>query len=294
MTVSILLSNVLDCYLLKKDMIVLSSFINDMVEGMCLSETESQSEKLIPIFQENGFLPDTLDESLEVEELPEQIALHAPKKILTFDCECIENPEDYAGLFIHFVTHADLNDKVSEIRSSYNYDNEQASLSCIIDGKKHSKTWKQSSDWVTEEYFEFVNQLFGKYFKINFVSLPAVDQCLELIILDTENSKIAQEFFDRIGGKIDPDEESGYRILLTIIFSIIGLIITTLVGWYFFGFWISFGISIGFWVIFALVKAIRIVNAQEAQEEFEKELQENPEMIGKLAVEFMEELKKQK
>jgi hypothetical protein len=273
-------------------MMFISHFIGTVVEGMMDSKTEKLLETILPVLKESNWVSKDVDEDIEPNEVAEHIRAHAADRIVMLDCECIENDDDYAGLLAMFVENAKLSDKVSDIQSSY-IDN-QATISCTVDGNVLTGAWSQKSDWVEAEFFTFTNALFSEHFNLHFSVLPSEDQCAECILLDAENGKVLTEFFERVSGNYDPDEVSGNTILLTIFTAVIGFIIFTIVGWFLVGFWPSFGFNLLFWLIFTVYCSLKTVNNQEEQQALEEEIQQNPELIGQMVVDMVDELKKHK
>lgn len=270
----------------------LSTFFDEVVEGMMSGKAEELLTQVLPVLKQKGFVAKELEETIEPEELANILREHSTDKIFTFDCECIEDNDDYAALLMGFIERANLADKITGVESQLR-DN-TAVLQCNIGETLIKSEWIQKDDWVAAEFSDFIKKVFEENFDLKFVSLPAEDQCAEFILLDLANGKVLSEFFDCVAGNHDPDEVSGYKIILTIIASVIGVILTTLIGWFFTGFWISLGISLVFWLLLTIFIAFRIVNKQEQHAALEKELQENPELVGKLVVEMMNELKSKK
>jgi len=269
-----------------------STFFDEIVEGMMSGKADELLVQVLPILQEKGFVAKEIEEAIEPEELANLLREHSAAHIFTFDCECIEDSDDYASLLMGFIERANLADKITDVESQLH--DETAVLQCRIGETLIKREWAQKDDWVAAEFSGFIKEVFEENFDLKFVSLPAEDQCAEFILLDLENGNTVAAFFDSVAGNHDPDEVSGYKIILTIIASIVGAILTTLIGWFFSGFWLSLGISLVFWLLFAIFISFRIVNKQEQQAAFEKELQEDPEIVGKMVVEMMNELKSKK
>lgn len=141
------------------------------------------------------------------------------------------------------------------------------------------------------EFFDFVDQVFAKLDQ-RFAMLPAENQVANLILLDAETGEKAAEVFKRLGGQIDRDEVTGHKLILTLFFAVVGLVLTVLIGSFVIGFWTSLALGLLLWGGYTVWRAFRLVNEQTKQEKLEQELRDNPQLIGEMATQMMEELRK--
>ncbi len=266
---------------------MLARFAELMVE----SHTEGMLDNVNNVLIKAGMLPEDFTHDEDPEAIAPAIRHYADDKLITFDCECIEDPHEYATLLAAILCDTPYAGQLHQLDSELDHENSTASIRCTVNGEELSASWKQSNDWVASEFFEFVDQLLTEHFNAKLIILPPEDQCAEVFIIDQESGDAVSRFFARVAGKVDPDEVTGYKIMAVMGICFIAFLATLALGWALIGFWVGLGISLVGWGALCLWKSVSLVNEQEEHEAIEQELLENPEMIGKLAQEFMKELK---
>ena len=265
--------------------------LDSLAEAMAESDAEDMLDEVTSILIKNDLLPKDYEHNSDPDALLSAHREFAEGKIVTFDCECIENDQDYASLLEHVISGTEYKNKIKEIHSEYDYDKSRATITCFVNGESFSAEWEQNSDWVSDSFFEFIDKILNDNFRDKLIILPAQDQCAETFIIDNESGEVLSKFFSIVSGNLDSDKVLGNKMFLIILFSVIAFLATIVAGWFFSSFWMSFGIGLLFWGGMAIWLMIKAVNGHEEQERLEEELRENPEMIGKLAQEFMNELK---
>ena len=268
--------------------------LRNLAENMAEISAENDMIDLIPKLQEQGLLDTNIDNSDDVHEILGAIRQNKNNKLFIFDCECIESDEDYAGLFHQLATQGGMASEISEIVSSYDYENEKATIRCSIKGESIEQSWHQRSDYVSEDFFAWANDIFAQYFDRQMVSLPAEDQCAEIFFTDATSATEMQAAFDQQNGRLDSEKILTYQVLLICVLSFLSIIPLSYLASMFFGFWPSLLLGAGVGLLCGFGMCLWTVAQDEADKEFEQELLDNPELIGKMALEYMNELKSAK
>lgn len=267
--------------------------INFMVRVQSDSECNELVEAGLPVLKKYGLLdPDytPADDTDGRDRLGEVVSLVEESdtdRVLVFDAECVEDPQDYAGLARDFFGHAGLQDKLVKVKSDFNPDKEKAGLAMLIDGVKEKNTWQQKDDWVSQDFVRFMDETFHKHFNKKVLTLPAVDQCMRIMVVDAEDYDALSGLFEFHDHGYGPRELFSARFVSTVVLAAAGFVVCTLAGWYFLGFWWSLLASFGLWAIAAVVLIVKYSWQCLDDEEAEKLMREDPEAYGKAVMTAM-------
>ncbi|GAA5525916.1 hypothetical protein Maes01_02491 [Microbulbifer aestuariivivens] len=214
--------------------------------------------------------------------------------LLVFDTECIENAEDYASLAGKIFCAAGERKKIRKIKSALDFGKEKAGIAILVGEQKEKHIWPQGDDCVSSEFTAFIDRVLNKHFSKRLLHLPSNDQCAHILVVDEEDYEPIAELlkFDKHG--YTNRELYSTRLVCTCATAAVGFVVTTLSGWYFWGFWWSLLGSAAFWVLFAALMVLRyawICAADEQAEEDLAKLKELPsEEFGKAIMgAFMDE-----
>ncbi len=180
---------------LKKN--VLKSIVKDSLKaGINSNDSKKLSEKtvveLIGKLKADNVLssdlkitPDSIKETYDVIKL---LRNHADDRICHYDCECIEDDGDYAGLVQeHFaITQGELT--VKDIRSTYDYENKSCEINFKYKDKEVAWELRQDSDWVSQEFFKLIGDFALTNTESEFLMFPAEDQCAEIIFIPKKSA----------------------------------------------------------------------------------------------------------
>ncbi len=265
-----------------------------ITNGIVDAHTHGLVEEAVEPLKKEGFLPSDYKMPEEPHEVVEAVREHADDRILTFDCECIENDDDYATLLRVLAEHAGADTRISGIASELDYEQKKARLSFTIDGESVQREWKQDSDWVAEPFFELLHEVFPERFASRFVFLPAQDQCAEIILMQSPDSKDVATTFDRLSGQVDIEEVANSKITANATVAILGLLATTGGGWVLFGFWKALAVSLMVWIVVFFRGCSQAIREQDEQMALAKQVEENPEVITEMAMEFLDGIRRGK
>lgn len=263
-------------------------YIGEVVEGMVESRTESLADDLLPILIEQGLLAESTTTVPENFDFVGMIESHAPNRTITLVSDGVVDDEDYLQLFHEFVATAQLEKEISQVETVL--DGEELMISCSVKGDTFRTSWTQSNDRISASFMAYINRVFGENFNLTPVIISDDGEGATLVFLKSEGAAKAQDFFNRIRGEIDPDEVSGFKIMLTIAGCVVGAICTTLIGWPFVGFWMPLLCSIITWPVIGLFTSIALVRKQEQEEQAMQVLADNPEMMVKMMQEMLPEV----
>lgn len=268
----------------------ISEFINEFSEAMAGPDVEELLSSVLPSLKKSNLI-DSESVVSDSDYLIESIREYSEDKILRVDAECIDSPEEYSGLFSQLIEGASLTEKIDEF--DIKVDMEKVTLYCRVGKDEYSKIWEQQDDWISPEFFDFINDIFQNSFSSAYARLSYEDQSLELIIIDSEIAKNFEILVASNDGvyQLDPDEVTGFKVMAVWFFCFVMMILSVVVGWYFLGFWASFGVSFLFWAIMAAYFSFSVVIKNNKDKELNKAIIENPELIGQAAVKIMKDFK---
>ncbi len=265
-------------------------------------QLDSKSDEFVnaalPVLSKYG-LTDDPDENQKygkekLEHVFESIESNSTDKTFIFDAECIENDEDYSDLALQIIDFSGHKGKIKKIKSSVNFEKEKAGLAMLIGDTNEKRIWWQSNDWISDEFIQFLSEILEKHFDQKIVNLPSTDQCIRILVVDTEEHAAINDLINYYTHGDSPRELYAARLVSSIVACITGAIVSTFIGWYFLGFLWSLLASVGLWsiigVILILKYAWRCAQEEEAEAEAEKLRTEDPEAFGRaVAAAFVEE-----
>jgi hypothetical protein len=148
-------------------------------------ETKS-SEELYEIFKSEGIIksPNTLCGVLNL------IEGYLPGKIVSYDTEGIEDDRDYSKLFRSHARAFSNEYRISrqDCSSFYDCENQRAGITVEIGDHKLKAEWKQDSDWVQPEFYDFIKDKVEPLLSGKFVQLIELDQGYSGVYLPNEQA----------------------------------------------------------------------------------------------------------
>lgn len=102
-----------------------------------------------------------------------------------FDTEILVNPRDFSFVVEKFSAQLSKVEKFEVISASFQPSDEMASIEVKVDGEIIKSSWKQSDDWVAEEFFEVMKKVQTRL-KGNLVELPFDQTYRVLYVKDAE------------------------------------------------------------------------------------------------------------
>jgi hypothetical protein len=266
---------------------VMNEVLNVQVQGALIEACQGLVQLgLLPA----ELAPEEDAEQVDAEAIYSALRERAAARIACFDAECISDDGDYAELLKTLAHSAGIEGRISDIRSSYAHEHSKATISCVVDGEPFARDWKQHDDYVTADFVSFVRETFAEKLDVHTAPLPRQDQCVELLFLSGDASRETADALRRAAGEVDPDTVTGQRIIVTLFLCFVGFIVTTGVGAFVFGFWVSLGASALFWTVVGLWRGVKLVQQQTAEEELQQLAKDDPAAAGRL---IQEELRNQ-
>lgn len=127
-------------------------------------------------------------------------------KAIDFDTEAIEGPNDYKIVFNNYKSaiRNDLKLSRKDYDTFFDIDNKRAGISITIDGEKYSSEWKQDSDWVSEEFFQFIQDVLEPHLPGRIVHYISLDQCYREIYIPNKVAETVNEAFRQYEKKHRP------------------------------------------------------------------------------------------
>jgi len=135
-----------------------------------------------------------------------------------------------------------------------------------------------------------MDNIFEQYFNKRILSLPASDQCIRLIIVDSEDYSALHSLIRFSVSGYGPRKLYRARLASTLFISVVGFILSTIGGWLIFGFLWSFLASAGVWSLISVGLILKYAWSCAQDEEAEELRKTDPEDFGKaIAAAFVEE-----
>lgn len=156
-----------------------------------------------------GLLPSHPLEISSFAELEDQLLNYiysletSPSNIVNFDGECIESADSYTFLFDKFLRAMSNDIKLNLIKSDFNFENKTAYISAKKSSKLYEAKWQQDSDWVSEEFLDYIIKVTNNNKEV-FFPLDTEDQTLLYICIDKKISsflKKAKKDSEKSGAK---------------------------------------------------------------------------------------------
>jgi len=111
---------------------------------------------------------------------------------LCYDCECIEDEEDYSSLVSSYISITEPKLTLENLESKVNWDKNRAFIKFKINGKKFQWKFKQSDDWINDKFHFKIAKFINENLSGNgvIVTFPSEDQCLEVLCLPPDVAEI--------------------------------------------------------------------------------------------------------
>lgn len=261
--------------------------INFLVTIQKDSESSELIESAIPSLEKYHLLDAGYEVDKEksgqdnLQAIVEAIVINSEEGALIFDEECIDEKNSYSDLALEIFRYADVKSEISKIKSSLSHESEKAGIAILIGDKPIKKVWSQPDDWVSEEFYEFIDGALESNFNKKIIKLPAQDQCMRLMVVDTEDFHPINHLLRFNSSGYSHRELYSARVVSTIFLSIAGGISFTLAGWYFLGFLWSLLASAGLWSLIAVSLILKYAWACAQDEEAEELAKADPVAFGK-------------
>ncbi|WP_444918415.1 hypothetical protein [Microbulbifer sp. JMSA003] len=109
-------------------------------------------------------------------------------KAIDFDTEAIESYNSYKVIFNQYklAFRDDLKLDRRAYTSEVDFENKLATISITLDGETYSSEWKQETDWVSGEFFKFIEEIVEPKLPGKFVHYIPLDQCYRGLYLPNE------------------------------------------------------------------------------------------------------------
>lgn len=265
-----------------------SQFLDDFGQGMAEPDTEELAAKVIPYLKQEGLINQGYDES-DLDNLLVQLNGIDSEKLERIDAECIDEPENYEAILKELLSKAG----VALVDVSIDIDDSNLNISCFVGESEYKSSWQQNDDWISSEFYKYLNQILESETSQSYALLPASDQISELMLVKSEISNDIEELLQVAAGtfRADPDVVTGFKVMFIFSVCIILLFVSIVVGWIFYGFWVSLGLSLLIWGGLATLWSFSVVLQNQKNREIAEELSNNPEMMGKLAISVMDDFK---
>jgi hypothetical protein len=127
----------------------------------------------------------------------ELLSSEYPNITVEFDREYIHTNGAYKRLFRAYAScfSSEHDIRLKDVDSFFDSDSERAGVKVRILDKEISREWKQASDWVTQEFFDFIKIDIEPLLKGRFVDFVDQDQFYRAIYVDSKMAGSVEELF---------------------------------------------------------------------------------------------------
>lgn len=101
------------------------------------------------------------------------------EQAIDFDTEAIEFRSSYRVVFNNYTraVRQDLRIDRKDCNAFFDFKNQKAGISITISGETYSSEWEQVSDWVSDQFFIFIQDVLEPHLPGRFVHYVPLDQC---------------------------------------------------------------------------------------------------------------------
>lgn len=117
-----------------------------------------------------------------------------PDNYLTFDCECIDDDSSYSDFVKEYCSITNDSLKAKNMKSKIDWNSEKAYVMGEINNKSVKWSFKQDSDWFSDDFHKKMKKISKKFTSGEFLTFPVEDQCAEVIFLEKKEAKIFKKY----------------------------------------------------------------------------------------------------
>ncbi|HFD13000.1 MAG TPA: hypothetical protein ENJ32_11125 [Crenotrichaceae bacterium] len=175
---------------------LVQSVLNEDNSGHTVLPLDKEaSAKITASLKQVGVIPASARIELQdSSDVIECLRKYASKHIVHFDTKCIEDNSAYATVFEKHLSVIKNKLLVTDISSSFDDENQQATLSFQHNGESIRWEFQQNSNWINDTFFSHLGKFVRENSNGEFLIFPAEDQCAELIFLPKNTAVLLQQY----------------------------------------------------------------------------------------------------
>lgn len=127
-------------------------------------------------------------------EIMKLLRKHLEKRICHFDCECIENDDDYKYIMEDILSITQDKLFVQNINSKFDHELETCKISFKFNDKKITWDFQQLNDWISDDFLKYLSEFISENTDCEFLMFPADDQCAEIIFIPKPSARLLVKY----------------------------------------------------------------------------------------------------